>query len=480
MWQKLYQFLRKHLNVLLVLLLIILNVILKSLYLGSQEIDIDEPFSIYHSQANISEIFRMLPNENNPPLFFILLHFWIKLFGASTIAVRSLPMIFSSLAVVFVYGIGKVNYSRIIGLGAALIYTFSNLNMFHAHDTRVYSLFVLLAVMSMYYFFLYIKNVKINYLILFSVANVLLIYSHFFGFFILILQAVCILTINELRKNIFKKFLLSILIEFIAYLPYLYIFITRFLLSSGGTWVPRPDFSSLYGRLWMFSNGPENMVFFCIILFIAIVLLVYRKEKPTTPTLIIFIWFAGLYLFMFFISFKIPMFIDKYLIYLTPGYYLCIAVAALIIGGQRKIISYLVLASCVFIMAKKTNLDMENGRKPSEVVKLVKSYQSENTPVYICPPWIELNLSYYYDINAFNDYGNVRTRLNDQNVYPISSAGEIDFSVFDSTKTAIYIDGWSTLTDPDSSIYKTLRNQFRIEELIGDFNGYGVYFYSKE
>lgn len=480
MWQRLFQFFRKHLDLLLVLLLIILNVILKSLYLGSQEIDIDEPFSIYHSQAKIFEIFRMLPNENNPPLFFILLHFWIKLFGASPIAVRSLPMIFSSLAVIFVYGIGKINYSKVLGLGAALIYTFSNLNMFHAHDTRVYTLFVLLAVMSMHYFFLYIKKVNIKYLILFSIANVLLIYSHFFGFFILILQALCVLVIKELRKKIFKNFLLSILIEFIAYLPYLYIFTTRFLLSSGGTWVPKPDFSSLYGRLWMFSNGPENMVFFLMIIFVAIVVLIYRKEKPTIPTLIVFIWFAGLYLFMYFISFKIPMFIDKYLIYLTPGYYLSIAIAAFIIGGQRKIISYLILASCIFIMGKKTNLDMENGRKPSQVANLVKAHQSENTPVYICPPWIELNLSYHYDISSFNDYGNVRTRLNEQNVYPISSAGEMDFSVFDSTKTAIYIDAWSTLTDPDSSIYKTLRDQFGTEVLIGDFNGYDVYLYSKE
>jgi mannosyltransferase len=72
--------------------LLVLNFILKLLFLGRNDIALDEPFTVFWAQVEFPALFEMLKTENNPPLFFLLLHFWIKIFGISAFSVRFLPL----------------------------------------------------------------------------------------------------------------------------------------------------------------------------------------------------------------------------------------------------------------------------------------------------------------------------------------------------------------------------------------------------
>jgi mannosyltransferase len=492
-------------NLIIVLFLVILNIVLKSLFLGSQEIDIDEPFSIYNAQGSIKDILLLMPGENNPPLFFIVLHYWIKLFGINPVSVRFLPMIFSSLTVIFIYLTGSRFFNIVVAITASILFSFSNLNMFHAHDTRVYSLFVLLATASMYQFLVFIETKKSRPLVVFTILNILLGYAHFFGFFIFALQFVVVFTIKTLREwQYLKKYLLFVFIHFLFYLPYLQVFTKRFFSSSTqGTWVAKPIISDLWQRLWMFSNGPENMYLFLLLIFLAIMFIILSSFKTTPYAKIIFAWFVIPYCFMFIVSFKIPMFIDKYLIYITPGYYLSVAIAtgfiynvkSTDINYQRKnpvlsnFLKFIVKRSVVisivaafivcFAMIRKANLNYNHNRYPSQVVDLISKNQNDSTIVVLCPAWIELNIAYYYSPEAFKSFGKVSEKLKKLNVFPAYNVKSIDETVFLKYTNALYIDGWSSLTDSDSTIYKKLEVEYGSRKLIGDFNGYMVFLFNK-
>ena len=138
--------------------LIILNLILKIWFIDSRDIAMDEPFTIFHAQSDFSTLFETLKNENNPPLFFILLHFWIKLFGISAFSVRILPLIFSGFTACMIYLTGKNFFTFRVGMLASLIFSFSNYHLLFAHEARVYSLFGLLTTVSMFLFFTMIRN----------------------------------------------------------------------------------------------------------------------------------------------------------------------------------------------------------------------------------------------------------------------------------------------------------------------------------
>ena len=180
---------------------IVLGFVVKGLFLGSNSLGGDEPFSVYHSQQSLDHLFGIFQNENNPPLHFIILHYWIRFFGISEFAVRMPSLIFSAFTVLFIYRIGLRFFNLRIAIIASIIFTFSNYQILYAHEARAYALMGFLAVVSMFYYLEIIHSKSRSHaafsfsggaskwkLFWFLLANALLIYTHFFGFFILFIQ----------------------------------------------------------------------------------------------------------------------------------------------------------------------------------------------------------------------------------------------------------------------------------------------------
>ncbi len=61
-------------NNILSFLLVLLNFVLNRGSLTANSIALDEPFSIYVAQFEVSKIIAYLSTGNNPPLFEIILH----------------------------------------------------------------------------------------------------------------------------------------------------------------------------------------------------------------------------------------------------------------------------------------------------------------------------------------------------------------------------------------------------------------------
>lgn len=454
------------------ILLFIICFAIRLIYLTAQDICIDEPFSIYHAQGSFSDIIKYLKPTNNPPFFELVLHVWIKWFGISAFSVRFLPMIFGSLAVVFVYKIGARYFSFWVGLCAASLYSFSTHAIYYAHDCRVYTLFLLLSVASVYYTSKIIyDNFKRRDLILLGIINVLLVYSHYFGFIIWFVEFIGILMFSRKHwKSIFVLFAIAL----VFYLPQIFNLINQFLFSAkGGTWVKEPNgIESIYNMFWLFSNMPIVAVFGLLIILGSIIKFVVLRDKEMQDNALvkrfIYLCFFLPFVLMFLISYKIPVYNGRYLFFILPFYYLSISIMAYSLFENIKL-KYGLLITTVLLFILTINLNPSKKRQSKAVVEFVKQTKKPGDLVLICTHEFLTNFAYYFNTDIFmvtgeDEYSAIESELNNENIYPIRNINEVEIEVISSASRIIYVDVSADFSNPGNNILTTLRSSFREQD----------------
>lgn len=140
----------------------------------------DEAWSVLLAQKSLSDIFTLTLKDVHPPLFYYLLHFWIKLFGNYEYVTRVLPFLFHFLLVVAVFflllHLLKNWRPSLLGAGAVLMNPFL-LN--YAFELKAYSIFAFLTITALLFF------LKRRY-ILSSVFLALMLFTHNFAIFFFI------------------------------------------------------------------------------------------------------------------------------------------------------------------------------------------------------------------------------------------------------------------------------------------------------
>lgn len=460
-------------------LLILTNFIFKGMYLGGNSLGGDEPFSVYVSQMNISSLVSYLATGNNPPLFEIFLHYWIKCFGISEFAVRFPSLIFSCLTVFFLYRIGLKNFNVRIALYGSLFFIFSNYQITYAHEARVYSLMGMLSAMSMYYFLELInsKSKEIRFIkTALLTANILLIYAHYFGFFILFIQFVCILFNKQVRKTHLRFWILGSLLIFLAYIPNIGVLLERFTNSTGigGTWLTPPTgLVDLYNMLWKFTNAPVVAALTIILMVFTLVRFILLKRKNrislSFQSKIIILWFLFPFIGMFLISYWTPIFLDRYLMLVSIGFCLFLALITDFMI-KKQVWKYVIpLSFCLlFVITSKPNLSTK--RNVREVVKIMKELkQDKETVTLFCPHHFSLNIAYYYDRSLFTKidekdiYKHIDSEMEKESVFGINAINETDFK---QKKQVIYVDAASNFSFPQNGILDSLAQNYPLQKKV--------------
>ncbi|EAZ91846.1 glycosyltransferase family 39 protein [Crocosphaera chwakensis] len=109
-----------------------------------------------NGDAGISDVVSLLLQEDNhPPLYFALVHLWVKLFQSAGEYVdvgvmRSLPAFLGILSIPGVYFLGKIAFrSRLVGQISAALMAVSPFGIFLAQEARHYTLAILFVIASL-------------------------------------------------------------------------------------------------------------------------------------------------------------------------------------------------------------------------------------------------------------------------------------------------------------------------------------------
>jgi mannosyltransferase len=135
-------------------LVIVITVIggwLRLFLLDDKGLWLDETFSIWMANHSVPEMLQWIVRiDQHPPLYYLLLHYWIALNGDTPYYVRQLSALFGAGTIPIIYLIGKRISGAVTGLAAAVFLAFSLFNIYFAQETRMYTLLTFNAAVAIY------------------------------------------------------------------------------------------------------------------------------------------------------------------------------------------------------------------------------------------------------------------------------------------------------------------------------------------
>ncbi len=186
----------------LLIFILLLAFALRLYRLDAQSLWNDEGTSVALAQRDLSTIARHAAHDIHPPLYYWLLHGWVKLTGISEFSVRFLSLLIGLLTVAFTYRLAALLTTPASAILAAFFSAISPFQIYYSQETRMYALAMFLSLLSIMVFRRLLgalgrSNAERRGLVSLTathvIVNALALHSHYFVGVILLAQNLIIL-----------------------------------------------------------------------------------------------------------------------------------------------------------------------------------------------------------------------------------------------------------------------------------------------
>ena len=135
----------------LVITITLIGICLRVLLLTTKGMWLDETFSVWLASHSVADMLAWIVRiDQHPPLYYLLLHYWMGIHGDTPYDVRLLSAIFGAGTIPIIYLIGKRLSGAVVGLAAAVFLALSPFNLYYAQETRMYTLLTFNAAVATY------------------------------------------------------------------------------------------------------------------------------------------------------------------------------------------------------------------------------------------------------------------------------------------------------------------------------------------
>lgn len=367
----------------------------------------DEVFSVLTARLDWAAMFAALINDAvHPPLFYILLKSWILLGGESAAWLRLFPIIVSILTLLPLYLLcRRLNLTLFESSIAVVLIAVNGFFLDYAFDLRMYGLVQLLTLSSLWLFakFNHQSTKSKNTLIALSAVNLLLVFTHYFGWLIISLEGFYLIVQH---KNRLKQFLFGVSPIFLLFLPWA-LTVVRAIGQRENfenlDWLTRPGFRELiwfYATLNGIGAAHTTLIGMCVF---GLPILIWswrvrqQADLKETWSFLFFFAFAPV-LLVFLLSNLLPKSIweERYLI-VSAAPYLLLAVKS---ASELPLPRYSrIFPAFILIWALTTavyQFSQGNGKiKWSEVARAIEQENQAPNKIYVFESFVDLPLRFY-------------------------------------------------------------------------------------
>jgi len=397
----------------------------------------DESFSALLIRYPLGEMIQRIALDVHPPLYYLLLRAWDFILGDSLFSLRLFSAFFGILTVYFAYLFTKAAFkNERLALISALLIAINPFQIQYSVEARMYTLGTFLIVFSSWLLVKAMESKQSKWWLAYGIGAALALYTHYYLIFSVAAQAIFILVLvwNDYRSNLaagirnpitilktdknLRGAVLAYLAAFVAFLPWIGIFLKQLGQVEANYWIPKMDIYSIPNTIWRLfggsnvnisNNGNINnaMLVIILLLFATIIILVYKREPNQYKHLVIssflipFILAIGL-------SFQRSLYLDRYFVFAGLFYLIIFAILFCSIKNtlrQNILIAFFVLLSLgLFVENWKV---ISPAGKPGMKGASAYIFQNAkpNEKVFVGSTFIFFTYKYYAYQNTFSAGG---------------------------------------------------------------------------
>jgi hypothetical protein len=219
---------------------------------------LDEALTVNIARLPLHQIPGALKRDGAPPLYYVLLHFWMKVFGSSDVGARSLSGVISVATLPVAWLAARRFAGRTAAWVVLILLASSPFAVYYATEVRMYSLVMLLTACGVLALQRALEHPRPGNLVATAAVTGLLLYSQYWALYLVAAAVVWLVLLwwrgrAALRANA-RWVLGAIVVGIITFLPWVptFYFQSR---HTGTPWAPPANYSAIINAITGFTDN---------------------------------------------------------------------------------------------------------------------------------------------------------------------------------------------------------------------------------
>lgn len=398
---------------------------------------LDESQQLWASTKTIPGILSYIARDVHVPLYAVLSHLVIQIFGNNVIYVRLLSTIFFILSIPAVYKMAQTTATKKIAFITTLLYFLSPFLTWYGTEARMYSLFTLITIVTHYLFIKLLNSNFSQYIIWYIATGVIGIYTHYFFGLVILFQLIYLFFYqlsqyeDELQTDQFAKervgwkldwaafkstwpamikFSKMLAVVALSFLPW-----ALYVMSQGSSANTKPLLTppTTYNFLQIFvhffsgfqTTSTEAIlisIWPLVVIFLFFSFSKRKKQRITHTSYYLLLTFGPIILTMIISYLYRPLLVSRYLIFITPSLFYLLA---LLIDQFSKplftaTIGLILVGTVIFQYQQSVYKNIAEKEDYRAVSEYLSTHISNESVITVSAPFTIYPIEYYYQGHA--------------------------------------------------------------------------------
>ena len=220
---------------------------------------LDEALTVNIARLPLGELPEALRHDGAPPLYYVVLHAWMVVFGASNLAVRVLPGLFGVGALPLTYLAARRIGGRRVAWAATLLMASGPFAIRYSTEARMYSMVIVLVLLALLAVLALLEGGGWRHQVALGLLTTAILLSHYWALYLLAVSLAALAWlagrgVDAVARTGAKRSLVAIVGGCVLFLPWAPTFLYQ-LAHTGTPWGRPGNLRSMFDTVTHFAGG---------------------------------------------------------------------------------------------------------------------------------------------------------------------------------------------------------------------------------